>query len=200
MKSTKLTPKVQLDQTLDICVDVSKSKLNVYFELGDQAFDDEWSNTIRQIEKKLCACRRLATEQGYEEGAVLFVGADRVFDQMVLALHNRTAADWEKWGVWLFGFFEAAGIAFLRARFHWFPLHPLGLAFQYSFGPWLYWFSLLLVWLVKGTLLHFGGVQAYLRGKPFFYGLAIGYVLGVVLSMWVDMIWFPVRGHGLHRW
>ena len=33
MKSTKLTPAVQLDQVLDICVDVSKSKLNVYFEL-----------------------------------------------------------------------------------------------------------------------------------------------------------------------
>ena len=30
MKSTKLTPAVQLDQVLDICVDVSKSKLNVY--------------------------------------------------------------------------------------------------------------------------------------------------------------------------
>ena len=139
-------------------------------------------------------------ERGYEEGAVLFVGADRVFDQMVSAMHNRTVADGEKWCVWLFGFFEAAGIAFLRARFHWFPLHPLGLAFQYSFGAWLYWFSLLLVWLIKGTLLYYGGVQAYLRGKPFFYGLAIGYVLGVVLSMWVDMIWFPVRGHGLHRW
>ena len=66
MKSTKLTPKVQLDQTLDICVDVSKSKLNVYFELGDQAFDDEWSNTIRQIEKQLCAGRRLATGHGFK--------------------------------------------------------------------------------------------------------------------------------------
>ena len=40
MKSTKRTPKVQVDQTVDICVDVSKSKLNVYFALGDQAFDD----------------------------------------------------------------------------------------------------------------------------------------------------------------
>ena len=40
MKSTKMPPMVQLDRLLDICVDVSKSKLNVYFELGDQAFDD----------------------------------------------------------------------------------------------------------------------------------------------------------------
>ena len=62
MKSTKMPPKVQLDQLLDICVDVSKSKLNVYFELGDRAFDDEWSNTTRQIEKKLREYRRLARE------------------------------------------------------------------------------------------------------------------------------------------
>ncbi len=66
MKSTKMTTAVQLDQVLDLCVDVSKSKLNVYFELGDEAFDDEWPNTTRQIEKKLRACRRLATEHGFK--------------------------------------------------------------------------------------------------------------------------------------
>ncbi len=35
MKSTKKAPVVQLDQLLDICVDVSKRKLNVYFQIGD---------------------------------------------------------------------------------------------------------------------------------------------------------------------
>ena len=47
MKVTKLPAVAQLDQLLDLCVDVSKAKLNVYFELGDQGFDDEWSNTTR---------------------------------------------------------------------------------------------------------------------------------------------------------
>ena len=64
MKSTTKTPAVQLDQLLDICVDVSKSKLNVYFQIGDQAFDDEWPNTTRQIEKKLGEYQRLASEHG----------------------------------------------------------------------------------------------------------------------------------------
>ena len=140
-------------------------------------------------------------ERGYEEGALVFVIVDsRVFDEMVLAMHNHTVADWGKWCIWLFGFFEAATMALLRAHFHWFPFHPVGLAFQYTIGTFVYWFSLLLVWLVKWTLLRYGAVQAFLRGKSFFYGLAIGYVLGIVLSMWVDMIWFPVKGHGLHRW
>ena len=64
MKCTKLPPVAQLDQVLDICVDVSKSKLNVYFELGDEAFDDEWANTTRQIERKLRHCQRLASQHG----------------------------------------------------------------------------------------------------------------------------------------
>jgi transposase len=66
MKSTKKTPVVQLDQVLDICVDVSKDKLNAYFELGDLAFDDELPNTTRQIEKKLREYARMAKEHGLE--------------------------------------------------------------------------------------------------------------------------------------
>ncbi len=66
MKTTKKTPVVQLDQVIDICVDVSKDKLNAYFELGDLAFDDELPNTTRQIEKKLREYARMAKEHGLE--------------------------------------------------------------------------------------------------------------------------------------
>ena len=96
--------------------------------------------------------------------------------------------------------FEAAGVAFLRARFHWFSLHPIGPVFQYTYGVWLYWSGLFIVWLVKFTLLRYGGIRAYLAGKPFFYGLAIGYVIGVMLSSVVDLIWFPMEGHRVHAW
>jgi hypothetical protein len=41
----------------------------------------------------------------------------------------------------------------------------IGLAFQYTFGTRLYWFSLFLVWLVKLTLLRYGGVRAYRAGR-----------------------------------
>jgi hypothetical protein len=119
---------------------------------------------------------------------------------MVSLMNNPSALDLGKWGVWLAGWFEAAGIAFLRICFHWFPFHPVGLAFQYTFGTWLYWFSLFLVWLTKLILLHYGGVKAYRGGKPFFYGLAVGYVSGVMLSIGVDLIWFPGGGHFIHGW
>lgn len=49
-------------------------------------------------------------------------------------------------------------------------------------------------------LLRFGGKGAYLAGKPFFYGLAIGYVSGIIVSVCVDLIWFPTAGHNVRSW
>ena len=90
-------------------------------------------------------------------------------------------------------------LTFLRTRCHWFPLHSVGVAFQNTIVGILYWFSLFLVWLAKFTLLHYGGVRAYVSAKPLFYGLGIGYVVGVIFSVTMDLIWFPTAGHFIHR-
>jgi len=37
------------------------------------------------------------------------------------------------------------------------------------------WFPLLIAWLLKATILRFGGLTYYRRGMPFFLGLAIGH-------------------------
>ena len=50
------------------------------------------------------------------------------------------------------------------------------------------------------ALLRYGCVQLYRAGKPFFSGLAIGYVVGVTLSVAVDLVWFPTEGHHTHGW
>ena len=138
-----------------------------------------------------------------EGGAMLYVSHFRitqVYEQISHILHNRTAFDLEKLGVFMFGWTEAGILTYLRARFHWFPLHPVGLAFEGTFGPDLYWSTLAIVWVVKLTLLRYAGVKGYLAGKPFFYGLGIGYVGGVILSATVDLIWFPSAGHRVHWW
>ena len=125
---------------------------------------------------------------------------DRIFDDMVRLIGTPTVASLGKWAVWLTGFFEAAGIAWMRMRFHWFPFHPVGLAFQATGGTYHYWFSLTFVWIVKFTLLRYGGVNGYLAGKPLFYGMTVGYVLGIILARSVDRIWFRTAYHGLHSW
>lgn len=138
-----------------------------------------------------------------EGGAMLYVSHYRVnlvYEQISHILHNPTVFDWGKLAVFLFGWTEAGVLTFLRARFHWFPLHPVGLAFEGTFGPDLYWLTLSVVWIAKLVILRFGGVKAYVAGKPFFYGVGIGYVAAVILSATVDLIWFPTEGHRVHWW
>ena len=139
---------------------------------------------------------------GYGRGELVFSASGTIsqFTQTVSFLNNPRNLDLDRWGVWLVGFLEAAGLAFMRARFHWFPLHPVGLAFQWTIVAIIYWSTLMIVWIVKFLLLRFGGVRAYLAGKPFFYGLGIGYVAAVIVSVAVDLIWFPTAGHLIHGW
>ncbi|MDA0337266.1 MAG: hypothetical protein O2782_19050 [bacterium] len=140
-------------------------------------------------------------EMAYDKGgATYLMEAFNVYDRITDLLHNPVSGEAGRWFLWLFGFGEATVLAVLRARFHWFPLHPIGVAFQYTSGTSIYWFSLFLVWGIKLTLLRYGGMRAYRAGKPLFFGLGIGYVLGVVLSGVVDVIWFPGAGHSVHNW
>ena len=65
-------------------------------------------------------------------------------------------------------------LGFLRTRFPWWPLHPIG----YSVGStdtmtWI-WFPVLLGWLFKSLILRYGGVKLYRQALPFFIGLVLG--------------------------
>ena len=145
-------------------------------------------------------------ERGYREGATTLIWQSEwwmtavFFDPLVRLLNYRTVMDFEKIGVFLFGALEAGVMTFLRSRYHWFSLHPVGLAFQESFALDLYWINLAAVWVVKVTLLRYGGASAYIAGKPFFYGMGIAYIVAVALSAVVDLIWFPTIGHRAHGW
>jgi hypothetical protein len=67
--------------------------------------------------------------------------------------------------------------AFLRARFPWFPLHPVGFMSAHSWGMHLNWFPFLLGWAAKVSLVRYGGLTIYRRTLPFFVGLLVGSTL-----------------------
>ena len=129
-------------------------------------------------------------------------GSVRTYDAMTTAIleADRTTFDPAKMAVWLLGAGEAALLVLLRNRVSWWPLHPLGLAFQNTGGPVNYAFSIFLTWSSKLLLLRIGGIGLYRRAAPFFIGLPLGYVAGVAASSLVDMIWFPDGGHWVHGW
>ena len=122
------------------------------------------------------------------------------FNGIAYLVNNPIEPNVGKWVLWWTGFAEGAAITFLRARFQWFPIHPIGLVFQFTHATFHYWLNFFIVFVVKLTLLRFGGIKAYSAGKPFFYGLGIGYTIGVLLSTAVDAVWFPMAGHHVHGW
>ncbi len=98
--------------------------------------------------------------------------------------------------MWGSGIIIAGVLSLLRSRLPWWPLHPIGLLFQYSWFLGLYTLTIFLVWLFKLIVLRFGGILSYRRTRPAFYGLIVGYVFAMGISFIVDLIWFPGIGQG----
>ena len=61
-----------------------------------------------------------------------------------------------------------------RARFSWFPLHPLAFALAPTWAMIVLWFPCLLAWIVKSLTLRFGGIETYRKLAPFMLGLIGG--------------------------
>ncbi len=73
-------------------------------------------------------------------------------------------------------------IFWLRMRFFWWPLHPLGYAMANSWAMHNFWSCLFVAFVAKWIILRFSGLGTYRKAVPFFLGLAFGdFMLG---SLW----------------
>ena len=72
-------------------------------------------------------------------------------------------------------------LMWLQYRFVWWPFHPLGFPISCVFAT--MWFSVFVAWVIKGTVLKYGGLGVFERLKPFFLGLILGEA--VVAGFWV---------------
>jgi hypothetical protein len=79
-----------------------------------------------------------------------------------------------------------AVLEILHYRFLWWPFHPLGFPISAAFGS--MWFSVLVAYLFKGTILKYGGPQLYRRTVPFFLGLILGEI--VTAGIWLVVDYF----------
>jgi hypothetical protein len=94
-----------------------------------------------------------------------------------------------------------AGIcSFLRYRYLWWPLSPIGLT-VFPTGVLTHQvFSIFIVWVTKSILLKIGSIGLYRRVMPLFMGLMIGYVIGIALIFAIDVFFFLGEGHMVHHW
>jgi hypothetical protein len=81
------------------------------------------------------------------------------------------------------GFAIAAGLVSARARFVWWPFHPVGFAMAQAGASlqWV-WTAIMIGWTVKALILRYGGMPLYRKGVPIFLGLILGDV--VICSLW----------------
>ncbi len=114
-------------------------------------------------------------------------GATSRFAPPVCALHLGSEP-WNRMGVWASapsepslkqsiavgaGFLVTIALQALRMQFTGFPLHPVGYAVSGSWSMHILWAPLLVAWIIKLPLLHFGGLKTYRKVAPFFLGLIV---------------------------
>ena len=87
------------------------------------------------------------------------------------------------------GVLVTLAMSVLRMRYVWWPLSPLGFALSGSWSMISFWFPMFVAWLVKGTIVRYGGMQTYLRLRPLFLGLILGEFSQAVL-------WATISGYG----
>jgi hypothetical protein len=68
-------------------------------------------------------------------------------------------------------------LTWLRQRFLWWPLHPIGFPIMTSWLVDWMWFSVFLAWLIKVTILKYGGASLFARSRYFFLGMIAGRML-----------------------
>jgi len=107
----------------------------------------------------------------------------QVGSNMAVVLTNPTGADLGGWLFTSFGALVMALLTYVRVRFVWWPIHPLGFAvFEYRLMSFV-WLSVMVAWMIKTTVLKYGGPKLYNRTKPFFLGLITGQIC--VAGVWL---------------
>jgi hypothetical protein len=89
------------------------------------------------------------------------------------------------------------GLAFMQSRFLWWPLHPIGYAFSTCYAMEYWWSTIALTWLVKGLLVRYGGLKAYVQARPLFLGLILG---DAVVACVVAFLSWLFGWHGVSRY
>jgi hypothetical protein len=74
-----------------------------------------------------------------------------------------------------------AWLAAMRMRYVAWPLHPLGYALSASWTAMVFWFPMLVAWIVKWSVVHYGGMRLYARVRPLFLGMIFGEFTSAVL-------------------
>lgn len=96
------------------------------------------------------------------------------FEQLADALKTPLRTDYSGTLAIGTGFAVTTALMVLRTQFTWWVFHPVGYAMANTATMNQVWLPFFLAWLLKGSVLHFGGIHLYRQSLPFFYGVILG--------------------------
>jgi hypothetical protein len=160
--------------------------LYIRYDLGNEA-GDRWADTVAPTTpfNNVVAVKQRLTAQGELAEAGRAKGWRRLAD----ASPNPTCMWAAAAGLVMVVLFAAA-----RLRFPWWPLSPLLFVAWAATPIRLFCASFLLGWLVKVSVMKYGGGKLYNRLKPLMMGLIAGEVLGAVFPSIVGAIYYFATG------
>jgi len=101
-------------------------------------------------------------------------GARAPYDFFVSKILNPSEPNLLGWYITAGGAIGMFFLMFMRARFLWWPFHPVG----FAIGPiWIMdriWFTVFLAWLIKSVVVRYGGLKLFQKLRPLFLGLILG--------------------------
>ncbi|HIE53545.1 MAG TPA: hypothetical protein EYP85_17470 [Armatimonadetes bacterium] len=108
--------------------------------------------------------------------------------KLVGYLENPTEMTGEDWFALGLGGALTLFLVFMRLRFIWWPLTPLGFVAWYGWPIDRYALSIFLGWLIKVLVLRFGGFRVFQRLRPGAFGLILG--ICFILTFWMVFHFF----------
>ena len=124
----------------------------------------------------------------YQHGAPYTGGSGYLYQLESLLLNPKKGTDWVNTGFIFFGGLFTLWLMWMRQIFLWWPFHPIGYMMLSAWASFKLWFSIFLGWLMKITIVKYGGLKAYRSARPIFLGLVLGEMVCAGLWAIIGMV------------
>lgn len=115
-------------------------------------------------------------------------GCQLPFEYVADKLNTPTGPDWSGWMHTATGALVMGLLMLARHQLPWWPLHPLGYPIAITWLTNQIWLSIFIAWLIKLSVIKYGGPQLYHTTRPFFLGLIAGQF--AVAGLWLVIDYF----------
>lgn len=127
----------------------------------------------------VCGSLYTVLELGYKEGGInsnawFFNSMPNIIYRTAVTGIENEAVYWPGMGAMGLGGGAMLAFTWVRQRFLWWPLHPIGFPIMSSWLVDWMWFSIFFAWLIKIIVLKYGGAGIYVKSRNFFLGMIAG--------------------------